>query len=506
MKQTKIQKIDKQISARQILKDILVFAINIAIIIGVYVGGIYLNSLGSSDVGFGEYFAGNFSNFLHLILSLILFATVLVICLYYDDKNFFREEKNIEMVFLIIEINLIVCYLVGRYVNIYLRPMALASLLSVQFFGKRFAVYLNLMSTLLIFLMDAFTNSGIVGADLYASLFIGYSTGILSIYFIGGVSERFTAIWRGALLAVPNLLCFTFLHNFDILSDIKGLVCTLIAGELAVVAYLSLLPIFESVFKKLTGYKLAELNLHSSPLIKKMIEEAPGTFNHSIVVANLAESCATAIGEDALLARTCAYYHDIGKLRTPEFFKENQDEHNAHDELMPELSASIIKSHAKDGYELLMRRRYPKEIANVCLEHHGTMPMLYFYAKAKKLTDGEVKIEQYCYPGPKPQTKISAILMIADSSEAAIRSLETRTREKVFHAVDKIISDRRNLGQFDECPITMHDLHVIRHVIVNSLTGIYHQRIEYPKVDITGIAGYMTENEIEKTEDDEKGE
>ena len=330
-----------------------------------------------------------------------------------------------------------------------------------------------------------------------------------SVSVVSIEEEAFMFCTKLASVYIPASVTYIGKSAFAVcgkLCHIKGLVCTLIAGVLAVIAYLSLLPIFESIFKKLTGYKLAELNLHSSPLIKKMIEEAPGTFNHSIVVANLAESCATAIGEDALLARTCAYYHDIGKLRTPEFFKENQDEHNAHDELMPELSASIIKSHAKDGYELLMRRRYPKEIANVCLEHHGTMPMLYFYAKAKKLTDGEVKIEQYCYPGPKPQTKISAILMIADSSEAAIRSLETRTREKVFHAVDKIISDRRNLGQFDECPITMHDLHVIRHVIVNSLTGIYHQRIEYPKVDITGIVGHMTENEIEKTEEDEKGE
>lgn len=507
MKTFKLPKLNKKIPTKQLVKDVAVCLINIAVIVGIYVASVFLNAVGENGIGFVEYFSGaGLTDFLYLVLSLCLFMAVLMICLYFDEKKYFYEARNLEMIFLIIEINLIVCFLVGRYIDIYLRPLILVSLLSVQFFGKRFAVYLNLMTTLMVFLMDAFTNSGISGADLYASLFIGFSTGILAIYLVGGVSERIKALLRGVLLAFPSLLCFLVLNNFKILSDIRGLVCSVASGLFAVVLYLTLLPVFESVFRKLTGYKLAELNLHSSPLIKKMIEEAPGTFNHSIVVANLAESCATAIGEDALMARTCAYYHDVGKLRSPELFKENQDEHNAHDELMPELSASIIMAHAKDGYELLMRRKYPKEIANVCLEHHGTMPMLYFYAKAKKLTDGEVKIEQFCYPGPKPQTKISAILMIADASEAAIRSLETRTRETVFHAVDKIISDRRNLGQFDECPVTMSDLNVIRHVIVNNLTGIYHKRIEYPKVDITKISGYMTEAEIEKEEREDQGE
>ena len=478
------------IPVKQIMRDVAVFFVNIAVIIGIYIASIYLNSMDetTSSAGFLEYFNRNSSNFLYLTLSLVLFMVVLMFCLYFDDKSFFNETKNIEMIFLIIEVCLILCYLSGRYINIYLRPIALASLLAVQFFGKRYAVYLNLMMTLLIFLMDAFTNFNITSPDLYASLFIGYSTGIIAIYLVGEVSERITALLRGLVLAIPTLVCFLFLKNFMFLRDIEGLICCLIAGELSVVLYLMLLPVFEAIFKKLTVYKLAELTQHSAPLIKKLIEEAPGTFNHSIVVANLAEACATAIGEDSLMARTCAYYHDVGKLRNPEFFKENQDDHNAHDELMPELSVSIIKAHAKDGYELLTRRRYPKELANVCIEHHGTMPILYFYAKAKKLTDGEVKIDQFCYPGPKPQTKISAIIMIVDSSEAAVRSMTDRSRETVFHTVDKIISDRIKLGQFDDCPLTMNDLSIIRHTIVNNLTGIYHKRVEYPRISVEQMA------------------
>ena len=250
---------------------------------------------------------------------------------------------------------------------------------------------------------------------------------------------------------------------------------------------MSLLPIMEALFTKISNFKLAELTEHKSKLIKKMLIKAPGTFNHSIVVSNLAEACALAIGEDALLARTCAYYHDIGKLRRPEFFKENQvDGVNPHDDLTPELSTNILKAHAHDGYNLAIKNRLPKEIASVCLEHHGTMPIMYFYAKAQKFTDGEVDIRQYCYNGPKPQSKIAAIIMIADGCEAAVRTLEERSRANVDKLVRKIVSDRMKLGQFDECEITLKEISIIMHTIVNNLTGIYHNRIEYPKVEIDG--------------------
>ena len=219
-----------------------------------------------------------------------------------------------------------------------------------------------------------------------------------------------------------------------------------------------------------------------------MIKEAPGTFNHAIVVSNIAESCAIAINEDALLARTCAYYHDVGKLRRPEFFKENQaDGINPHDDLTPELSANIIKSHTQDGYNLIMKNRLPKQIADACREHHGTLPILYFYGKAQKFTDGEVDIAQYCYAGPKPRTKIAAIIMIADGCEAAARSLQDRSRENVKQVVRKIVNERMELGQFEDCEITLKELNIIIHTVVNNLTGIYHNRIEYPKVNLDGI-------------------
>ena len=192
--------------------------------------------------------------------------------------------------------------------------------------------------------------------------------------------------------------------------------------------------------------------------------------------------------EDALLARTCAYYHDVGKLRRPEYFKENQpDGVNPHDDLTPELSANIIKSHTQDGHDLLVKSRIPKEIAEVCLQHHGTSPMIFFYDKAKKFTDGEVDVAQFCYPGPKPRTKVAAILMIADSAEAATRTLSNRSRENVTSVVRKLVSDRMKLGQFDDCEITLKELNIIIDTVINSLTGVYHRRVKYPKVTLDGL-------------------
>jgi len=304
------------------------------------------------------------------------------------------------------------------------------------------------------------------------------------------VFSRIKLLALSFIISLPTVLCIGMVlitNPLGTMETIFSLLSGLGSGPFAVAAFMVLLPVFETLFTKISNFKLSELTEHKSKLIRKMLQQAPGTFNHAIVVSNIAEACATAIGEDALLARTCAYYHDIGKLRRPEFFKENQaDGFNPHDDLTPELSTNILKSHAQDGYNLIIKNRLPKEIADVCVQHHGTMPILFFYAKAKKFTDGEVDIAQYCYNGPKPQTKIAAIIMIADGCEAAVRTLQDRSREKVDELVRKIVGDRMKLGQFEECEITLKEISIIIHTVVNNLTGIYHSRIEYPKVVIDG--------------------
>ena len=216
--------------------------------------------------------------------------------------------------------------------------------------------------------------------------------------------------------------------------------------------------------------------------MKKLKAEAPGTYNHSMMVAQLAEASAAAIGEDVDYARAAALYHDVGKLHYPDHFTENQGEYNLHDELTPELSADIIRSHAKDGYTLIRANHLPDFFADVALQHHGTMPIRYFYAKALKMTDGELNIEDFSYLGPKPQTKIAAIIMIADAAEAAVRAINARRPEEAERAIRGIIEERMDLEQFSECDITMADLTKIRLALVNALTGVYHHRIKYPSI------------------------
>jgi putative nucleotidyltransferase with HDIG domain len=217
-------------------------------------------------------------------------------------------------------------------------------------------------------------------------------------------------------------------------------------------------------------------------ILKKLQIEAPGTYHHSMMVAQLAEACAAAIGENVDYARAAALYHDVGKLHEPDHFTENQGDYNLHDELTPELSADIIRSHANDGYALIHNHHLPDFLADVAVQHHGTMPIRYFYAKALKMTDGELNIEDFSYLGPKPQTKIAAIVMIADSAEAVVRAAKAHTPEATEKCIRSVIEERMDLEQFSECDVTLADLTKIRMALVNALTGVNHHRIKYPNI------------------------
>lgn len=462
----------------------LIFLLNALIILGIYIGEVYIECLTSGEI-FVEAIT-QFSNPINYGLPMVLSISVLVLYFFFEDRNFIKNLVNFQMIFLMLELSLIVCFFLGKYVHFYLRPIAFPALLAMFLTNKKSAVVIEVVFSMLVLLMDkiVFNNANIDG---YLSLIFGLVSGVVAIFCMGKVYSRLRLLVRGFLISIPTLICAGIIalqYNGEI---VIPLVSALSSGLVSVACLILFLPFFEAIFGKVSFFKYSELTDHKSKLISKLIQEAPGTFNHSIVVSNIAEACATAIGEDAMLARTCAYYHDIGKLRRPEFFKENQvDGKNPHDDLTPELSTNIIKSHTLDGYTLVKKYRLPIEIADVCLQHHGTLPILFFYDKAKKFTDGDVDIRQFCYAGPKPQSKIAAIIMIADGCEAAARSLKDRSRANVMKVVRNIVDDRTKLGQFDECEITMKELNIIIHTVVNNLTGIYHNRIEYPKVDITG--------------------
>lgn len=303
-------------------------------------------------------------------------------------------------------------------------------------------------------------------------------------------SRRFDLIRTGIEIAVASLIvvvtiyslekCVIEVGNLLVLSD-SGFV--FLNGILSGVIALGLLPLLESAFKIITPYGLAELADHNQPLLKRLQFEAPGTYHHSLMVSNLCEAAAEAIGANPILARVGAFYHDIGKLKRPLFFVENQSYfgiENPHAKLNPRLSKMVITAHPKDGFELAKEYGLPPVLYNFVLQHHGEGLASYFYTQAVAEEGAEnVKEEQFRYTGPKPNMKETAILMIADAVESAVRSLKTPTNEEIEHIIDKIIIERLNDGQLSESPLTLKDIKTIAATFNRILRGMQHNRIRY---------------------------
>lgn len=303
-------------------------------------------------------------------------------------------------------------------------------------------------------------------------------------------SRRFDLIRTGIEIAVASLIivvtiyalekCVIEVGNILILNDS---ICVFLNGILSGVIALGLLPLLESVFKIITPYGLAELADHNQPLLKRLQFEAPGTYHHSLMVSNLCEAAAEAIGANPILARVGAFYHDIGKLKRPLFFVENQSYfgiENPHAKLNPRLSKMVITAHPKDGFELAKEYGLPPVLYNFVLQHHGEGLASYFYTQAVAEEGAEnVKEDQFRYTGPKPNMKETAILMIADAVESAIRSLKNPTNEEIEIIIDKIIIERLNDGQLSESPLTLKDIKTIAATFNRILRGMQHNRIRY---------------------------
>tara|TARA_Y100001970_G_C14072936_1_gene770459 strand:+ start:54 stop:914 length:861 start_codon:yes stop_codon:yes gene_type:complete len=267
-----------------------------------------------------------------------------------------------------------------------------------------------------------------------------------------------------------------------------------IVGYLALASFLcpilsfGLVPLFEPTFGITTDLSLIELLDYDQPLLKKLMEDAPGTHTHSVKVGTLAESCANAVGARALLCRVGAYYHDIGKVKNPEYYAENQIGVNKHDSISPHMSAKILKQHVKDGLDLADEYGIPSIVKDFIATHHATNRMEYFYQKALSQSDDSNKVNEaeFRYPGPKPTTKETAIVMIAEAIEAQANSIKNPTFEKFEEMIDKAIKGRLQDGQLDECPLTMRDLQKIKgrrdgkDGLLPVLSGLYHSRPEYP--------------------------
>ncbi len=439
-----------------------------------------------------EYMSENINGVITVIVATSVLTIVIYFYLFFENKSLLAHCSKIIEIFLILSISMLVCDVIGAFVDPTAQPLLFCPLMLVMFLRRRDAIFMNFCYALIMFIFNRYLNSTEHGGSIemiqsFASLLTIFSAGTIGIFLLRSIKTRIGCVMITFILIVPAII-INIVMNLSNMGDINGMNILNIAlfssldCVFSVVLFMFMLPVFETVFSELTPFKLRELTSDNAKLIKKLKANAPGTYNHSIVVAQLAETCAGAIGEDPDLARAAAYYHDVGKLKNPEMFAENQSEYDLHNELTPELSIDIIRAHARDGAKLIKKNHLPELFADVAVQHHGTMPIKYFYAKALKMSDGELNVANYSYGGPTPTTKIAAILMIADAAEAATRSLTDRSFEKVESFVKSLVEERMNLNQFSDCDITLRELSVITRTIVTCLTGVYHSRVQYPKL------------------------
>lgn len=312
---------------------------------------------------------------------------------------------------------------------------------------------------------------------------INIFTMMYSIYLIKKIRTRSEVLNIGIKIAIIKVMLFVVL-TILFKDGVSGIVLKsgmiLASGMISGMLTLAFIPYFEKTFNLLNIFKLIELGDLSNPLLKRLSLEAPGTFQHSVMVATLSENAAEAIGADAIFSRVAAYYHDIGKIKRAKFFVENQSSGiNPHDGISVFLSNMIIKSHTKDGVEIGKKYKIPKEIRDIMMEHQGTTLLAYFFNKAKQL-DSSVKKEDFKYPGPKPRTKESAIIMLADSVEAAVRSLDEKTSVTIEEMVRKIINSKIEDNQLSEADLTFREIEEIIKSFVITLSSIHHARMKYP--------------------------
>lgn len=324
------------------------------------------------------------------------------------------------------------------------------------------------------------------GTDLSTAM-VAWFGSLAGVVGVARLSHRQDVIRVGLLVGIVNLVSLLALDFMSGAALSEGpvwqqLVWAFVDGGLAAVLVVGSTPFLEAPFGIVTAVRLIELSSPNQPLLRRLLVEAPGTYLHSIMVGNLAEAATEAVGGDALLARVGAIYHDIGKLKRPYFFIDNQyGAENPHDKLAPSLSALIIGSHVKDGVELARQNRLPDVIAQFIRQHHGTTIMRYFYEKARDLDTGEgVSEMDFRYEGPKPQTKEAAIVMLADASEATTRTLKNPNAASIEQVVRRLIRERLEDGQLDEANLTLRDLDTIARTFTRVLTGVFHTRIEYP--------------------------
>lgn len=424
-------------------------------------------------------------------IGLALFILMIVSLVWYElNRLYHREELDQGKILAVILISVIMAVLM-KVVSLYtdqlnhlylLVPVATGVLLLKMLIYERLSIVFSVVFS---FLGSILFNGEISGTlNLEAGIYFFFFQ-LAGIIFLTNIKDRVTIMKAAFGMAIVNVMTIAMyillsFEKFEVITLTIHVAFGIGAAILSAVLTIGLLPFFETGLGILSDGKLLALANPNQPLLRKLLTEAPGTYHHSVMVANLSEAACEAIGANGLLARVGSYYHDIGKTKKPHYFIENQVAiRNPHDFIEPDKSANIIINHVIDGAEMLRQHKLPREIIDIAEQHHGTSLVSYFYHKAKE-KDEEVKENDFRYPGPKPSTKEGGIISICDSAEAAVRSLKEPSPEKIEKIVDSIVNNKLMDGQLDDTPLTLEELHTIRETVCEALKGIFHSRIQYP--------------------------
>ena len=413
--------------------------------------------------------------------ALLIISCIVLLFLYLRNfrKQILHDNKKLLFIFLLVLLFVALTSLILQFpkINIYILPFALITIVVRTLMDSRTALFVFIITVLI---------TGFLAPNGFEFVFLQLAAGIMAIYSLPRLERR------GQLVLTAIITFFTYsvvyfafaITQEGSIEEIEwfNFVWFAINGLLLTFSY-SLIYIFEKLFGFLSDVTLIELSNQNHPLLRQLIQHSPGTFQHSLQVANLAEAAINHIGGNPLLVRTGALYHDIGKMKHPIYFIENQmSNKNPHDNLEFDKSAQIITDHVKYGVKVAKKHKLPQQIIDFIETHHGAGKVMYFYTSFKnKYPDKEIDEEKFKYPGPDPFTKETAVLMMADGIEAASRSLKEKTPETIRTLIDKIIDKQVKENRFAHADITFKNINEIKEIFTNNLINVYHARIEYPK-------------------------
>ncbi len=417
-----------------------------------------------------------------LFLVNALLLSLLSLYLFNYHKEIFNDINKIILLG-VIYLTIIFIAKISSQISGYIIPTAFASMLIALTLDSRLALAMTFLISV---------NIGFIFLGEIDYIIIALAGGLISIFSIRKSTQRSSLTRAGLLIAVVNvisIIALSLIHGNPADYIFRNSMWGILNGFISAVLTIGILPFLETVFDISSSFRLMELTNPNQPLLKQLLVEAPGTYHHSVVVGNLAEAATEEIGGNSLLARVGAYYHDIGKLKRPYFFAENQEAYkNIHDDLEPSLSALVIASHVKEGVDLARKYRLPKPIIDIINQHHGTGIISYFYHRALQANNidksNEVDEESYRYSGPKPQSKEAGVILLADMLEAEARTLNNPTASRIKNLTQNVISRNLVNGQLDDCNLTLRELNKIKDIFSRILTGMFHNRVEYPDEDL----------------------